>query len=33
MLLPGVPIHLYPVLLQRSIQLRLQPLLDKAGLR
>jgi hypothetical protein len=27
-LLPGVPIHLYPVLLQRSIMLRLQPLLD-----
>ena len=31
MLLPGVPIHLYPVLLQRSIMLRLQPLLDKTG--
>jgi hypothetical protein len=29
MLLPGIPIHLYPVLLQRSIMLRLQPLLDK----
>lgn len=29
MLLPGVPIHLYPVLLQRSIMLRLQPLLDR----
>ena len=27
-LLAGVPIHLYPVLLQRSIMLRLQPLLD-----
>ena len=26
-LLPGVPVHLYPVLLQRSIMLRLQPLL------
>ena len=31
MLLPGVPVHLYPVLLQRSIMLRLQPLLDKTG--
>ncbi|MGH9647221.1 MAG: hypothetical protein ACRD4E_10425 [Bryobacteraceae bacterium] len=31
MLFPGVPVHLYPVLLQRSIMLRLQPLLDKAG--
>lgn len=30
MLLPGVVVHLYPVLLQRSIQLRLQPLLDKS---
>ena len=29
-LLPGVVLHLYPVLLQRSIMLRLQPLLDKA---
>lgn len=29
MLLPGVVLHLYPVLLQRSIMLRLQPLLDK----
>lgn len=28
-LLSGVPTHLYPVLLQRSIMLRLQPLLDK----
>ena len=28
-LLPGVVVHLYPVLLQRSIMLRLQPLLDK----
>jgi hypothetical protein len=27
-LLPGVPVHLYPVLLQRSIMLRLQPLLE-----
>jgi len=31
MLLPGVVVHLYPVLLQRSILLRLQPLLDKTG--
>jgi hypothetical protein len=31
LLLPGVPIHLYPVLLQRSVMLRLQPLLDKCG--
>jgi hypothetical protein len=31
MLLPGVVFHLYPVLLQRSIMLRLQPLLDKTG--
>jgi hypothetical protein len=30
-LLPGVGVHLYPVLLQRSIMLRLQPLLDKSG--
>lgn len=28
-LLPGVLIHLYPVLLQRSIALRVQPLLDR----
>ena len=28
-LLPGVALHLYPVLLQRSILLRLQPLLDE----
>lgn len=28
MLLPGVIVHLYPVMLQRSIMLRLQPLLD-----
>jgi hypothetical protein len=28
-LLAGVIVHLYPVLLQRSIMLRLQPLLDK----
>ena len=33
MLLPGVVFHLYPVLLQRSILLRLQPLLDRAGSR
>jgi hypothetical protein len=31
MLLPGVVIHLYPVLLQRSIMLRLHRLLDKTG--
>jgi len=31
MLLPSVVVHLYPVLLQRSIMLRLQPLLDKTG--
>lgn len=31
MLLPGVVVHLYPLLLQRSITLRLQPLLDKTG--
>jgi hypothetical protein len=31
MLGPGVVAHLYPVLLQRSVLLRLQPLLDKAG--
>jgi hypothetical protein len=31
MLLPGVVVHLYPVLLQRSIMLRLQPRLDKTG--
>jgi hypothetical protein len=30
-LLPGVVVHLYPVLLQRSIMLRLQPLMDKYG--
>jgi hypothetical protein len=29
-LLPGIVLHLYPVLLQRSIMLRLQPLLEKA---
>jgi hypothetical protein len=28
-LLPGVALHLYPVLLQRSIMLRLQPLLNE----
>ena len=33
MLLPGVIVHLYPVLLQRSILLRVQPLLDKSGSR
>jgi len=31
LLLPGVILHLYPVLLQRSIILRLQPLLDKTS--
>jgi len=31
MLLPGVVVHLYPVLLQRSIMLRLQPLLNKTS--
>jgi len=31
MLLPGVVVHLYPVLLQRSIMRRLQPLLDKTA--
>jgi hypothetical protein len=31
MLLPGVVAHFYPVLLQRSTMLRLQPLLDKDG--
>lgn len=30
-LLPGVVLHLYPVLLQRSIMLRLQPLLDRSA--
>jgi hypothetical protein len=30
-LLPGVVVHLYPVLLQRSIMLRLQPLLEKTS--
>jgi hypothetical protein len=30
-LLPGVVVHFYPVLLQRSIMLRLQPLLDRSG--
>lgn len=33
MLLPGIAVHLYPVLLQRSILLRLQPLLDKTASR
>jgi len=31
MLLPGVVVHLYPVLLQRSLMLRLQPAMDKTG--
>ena len=31
MLLPEVVVHLYPVLVQRSIMLRLQPLLVKTG--
>lgn len=30
-LLPGVVLHLYPVLLQRSIMLRLQRMLDQSG--
>jgi hypothetical protein len=33
MLALGVVLHLYPVLLQRSMLLRLQPLLDKTGPR
>jgi len=33
MLLPAVIPHFYPVLLQRSILLRLQPLLDNAAAR
>jgi Methyltransferase domain len=33
MLLPGVVLHLYPALVQRSLMLRLQPALDKAGSR
>jgi ubiquinone/menaquinone biosynthesis C-methylase UbiE len=33
MLLPGVVLHLYPVLIQRSLMLRLQPVLDKTGSR
>ncbi|MGH1557868.1 hypothetical protein ACRAWD_08810 [Caulobacter segnis] len=33
MLSPGVVVHLYPVLPQRSILLRLQPLLDGDGVR
>lgn len=32
-LLPGVVIHVYPVLLQRSIMLRIQPLLDRSSSR
>lgn len=32
-LLPGVALHLYPVLLQRSIMLRLQPLLDQLAVK
>lgn len=31
LMLPGVVVHLYPVLLQRSLILRLQPLFDKIG--
>jgi hypothetical protein len=30
MLLPGVLRHLYPILLQRAILLRLKPLLERA---
>lgn len=33
MLSPGVVLHLYPMLLQRSIMLRVQPLLAKSGSR
>jgi hypothetical protein len=33
MLLPGVVVHLYPVLLQRSLMLRLRPLLNKTSAR
>lgn len=33
MLLPGVVTHFYPVLLQRSTMLRLQPLLNRVGSR
>lgn len=33
MLLPAVVVHLHPVLLQRSMLLRLQPLLDKTASR
>jgi hypothetical protein len=33
MLMPGLVVHLYSVLLQRSIMLRLRPLLDKPGAR
>jgi hypothetical protein len=33
MLLPGVVVHLYPVMLQRVLMLRLQPMLDKLGAR
>jgi len=32
-LLPGVVLHLYPVLLQRAMLLRLQPLLDQLALK
>jgi hypothetical protein len=32
-LLSGVPAHLYPMLLQRSLTLRLQPLLDSLPVR
>ena len=30
-LLPGIVLHLYPLLLQRSIMLRLQPTLDRVA--
>ena len=33
MLLPGVAVHLYPVLLQRSIMLRLQPVIENSSRR
>ena len=32
-LLPGVVLHLYPVLLQRAMLLRLQPLLDQLAVK
>jgi hypothetical protein len=32
-MLPGIVVHLYPVLLQRAILLRLQPLLESVAVR